>query len=391
MDTNEALKYTIALKLIPGVGDAMAKHLINLFGSPEAVFKEKKEALLQVKGIGERLVSSVESRTILRRAEEEIEFIEKRKIKTFYFKGADYPFRLTHCSDAPVLLYYQGEADLNVDRVVSIVGTRRASYYGKKCCEELVRDLARESGFGQGKDGVLIVSGLAYGIDICAHRTALREGLKTVAVLGHGLDRIYPAVHFAAAQEILASGGLLTEFMSKDPSDASNFPRRNRIVAGMSDATVVLESGFKGGSLITADIANSYSRDVFAFPGRVGDEGSAGCNRLIKNNQAALVESAFDVMRMLGWERKKTDVGAADKEADVGDLNFKNQCTLFEGLSEDEEKVMKLLHDKEDGLSYDELLLALGIGCSEVSLLLLNLELKEQIRVLPGKKYVVIS
>ncbi len=362
----ESLKYQIALTLIPGIGDVLAKNLIDHCGSAEGVFKEKKGTLQKIRGIGEILADAVSRYQVLDRAEEEVTFIQRFKITPLFYLEDTYPQRLRQCHDSPVMLYYKGTGDLNAKRILSIVGTRNASSLGKKLCQDLIQDL-REY-------GVLIVSGLAYGIDICAHKAALAEELPTVGVLAHGLDKIYPALHRSTAEKMLEQGGLLTDFPSKTIPDAPNFPKRNRIVAGLSDATVVVESKAKGGSLITADIANSYSRDVFAFPGRVKDECSLGCNQLIKYNKGALIESGEDIIRMMGWEKPKNKPKVVQ------------QKSLFQNLSPEEEVIINLLKEKTDrGL--DELCFLAKLSMSKVSLSLLNLELTGLIQEKPGKIY----
>ncbi|MBI2270348.1 MAG: DNA-protecting protein DprA [Bacteroidetes bacterium] len=362
---NELLKYKIGITLIPGIGDVLAKNLISYCGSIEGVFKEKKAKLQKIPGIGLVLADAIRNHNVLERAEQEIRFIEKYKIAPLFYLDDDYPQRLKHCHDSPVMLYYKGKADLNTKRVVGVVGTRNATLYGKKICQDLVSGLADHD--------VLIVSGLAYGVDICAHKAALTNDLPTIGVLAHGLDKIYPAAHRSTAEKMLAKGGLLTEFLSQTQPDRENFPKRNRIVAGMADATIVIESKDEGGSLITADIANSYNRDVFAFPGKVDDEYSVGCNQLIKNNKAALIESAADVLRLMGWEKQK------QKKKTV------QQRSLFHNLSPEEEAVVAILREKPVGI--DELCLTAKLNMSKVSMLLLNLELTGVVRSLPGKVY----
>ncbi len=362
---HEKLKYKIALTLIPKIGDILAKRLVAYCGSPEAVFDEKKSSLEKIPGIGEIYAKSIINQDIFDRAEQEIVFIEKNNITPLFYLDSNYPRRLTYCEDAPVMLYYKGNADLNATKVISIVGTRDATEYGKKICEKLIADLVEHN--------VLIVSGLAYGIDICAHRAALDNGLPTVCALAHGLDRIYPGVHKATAQKMMEKGGWLTDFTSNTNPDRENFPRRNRIVAGMADATVVIESKKNGGSLITADIANSYNRDVFAFPGRIDDECSEGCNNFIKQNKAALIQSAADLVYILGWEQTKTKKAPQQKQ-------------LFLELSADEELLVNALKGK-NVVSIDDLCFASKLPMSKVSALLLTLEFSGIVKSFPGKAY----
>ncbi|MBA3972461.1 MAG: DNA-protecting protein DprA [Bacteroidetes bacterium] len=361
---DENLKYKIALSLIPNIGDILAKRLVSYCGSAQAVFEEKKVSLEKIPGIGNINANAVSNSTVFKRAEEEIKFIEKNKITPLFYLDKEYPKRLTHCEDSPVMLYFKGTANLNADKVISIVGTREATDYGRQLCEKLVADLAVYN--------PLVVSGLAYGIDICAHKAAMSNGLTTVCGLAHGLDKIYPALHKESAEKMLENGGWLSDFTSKVIPDRENFPRRNRIVAGMADATIVIESKIGGGSLITADIANSYNRDVFAFPGRVDDECSKGCNNLIKQNKAALIQSAADISYILGWEQKT-------KKSPV-------QKQLFVELSPDEELVVKVLREK-DGIAIDDLCLVCNLPMSKISGLLLTLEFSGIVRSMPGKMY----
>ena len=279
----ETLKYQIALTLIPGVGDVLAKNLISYCGSAEEVFKQKKAQLFKIPDIGPVIAESIVKFNSFKRAEEEIKFIEKYKIQPLFYLDKTYPERLKQCYDSPPLLYYKGNVELNQTKILAIVGTRKASDYGKAITEEIISGLSQE--------GILIISGLAYGIDIYAHKAALKNNLNTIGVVGHGLDTIYPAIHKPVAEKMINQGGILTEFMSKTKMSPENFPARNRIVAGISDAVLIVEAAEKGGALITAEIANSYNRDVFAIPGRSIDTVSRGCNYLIKSNKAALVES----------------------------------------------------------------------------------------------------
>jgi len=363
---DELLKYEIGITLIPGIGDVLAKNLINYCGGVEAVFREKKENLRKIRGIGEVLANSVSSPIMMKRVEEELRFLERYKIKPLFYTNQKYPQRLHHCYDAPVLLYYKGNTDLNSTRILSVVGTRSASHYGKELCEKLIDGLAEY--------GVLIVSGMAYGIDICAHKSALQKGLPTVGVMAHGLDKIYPGSHRSVAEKMIQQGGLLTEFMSRTIPEGSNFPKRNRIVAGISDATVVVESRSEGGSLITSDIANSYNKDVFTFPGRVNDSCSTGCNRLIKYNRAALIESAEDVIRHMGWSKP------------VCDEMVDQKVTIGKSLSAEEKSIIAFIKKKEKA-GFDELCNCSRLSGPDLSLQLLNLELKGNIVSLPGKIY----
>ena len=361
---DESLKYKIAISLIPNIGDVRAKRLISYCGSAEAVFKEKQHALEKIPGIGNFNAKAIVTHNVFNRAEEEIKFIEKNNITALFYLDKEYPKRLTHCEDSPVLLYFKGKANLNSEKIISIVGTREATDYGRQQCEKLIAELAVYN--------PIIVSGLAYGIDICAHKAAMDQNLTTVCGLAHGLDKIYPAIHRQTAEKMLDNGGWLSDFTSKVIPDRENFPRRNRVVAGMSDATIVVESKISGGSLITADIANSYNRDVFAFPGRVNDECSKGCNNLIKQNKAALIQSAADISYIMGWEQKT-------KNAPI-------QKQLFVELKPEEEVLVNLLKGK-DNLNVDDICLFAKMPMSKVSSLLLTLEFSGIVKSLPGKIY----
>lgn len=352
--------------MIEGIGDVNAKALLAYCGDAREVFGKKATHLRKIPGIGERLARSVASGSgVLKRAEEEVRFIEKYHITPLFFTDPGYPNRLRYCSDAPVMLYYKGSADLNTERIVAIVGTRRPSEYGKQKTEELVAEL-------QGS-GVLVISGLAYGIDILAHKCALGNGLDTVGVLGHGLDRLYPQSHEKTARRMLKQGGLLTDYMSGTKPDAVNFPKRNRIVAGICDALVVIESKRTGGSLITATIANSYNKDVFAFPGQAGDPLAEGCNGLIKRNRAGLIENGADLLDAMNWKDEKAEKTPA-------------QIPLMIGLSEEERRVMNAFSEKKT-LHIDELCHTVDQPVSRVSAMLLQLEFSNLVRSKPGKMY----
>ena len=364
------LKYQIALTLINGIGPKLARNLIAYLGSVEAVFSPKSH-FEKIPGIGEIMAAKlrgIDQNSILTRAEEEISFIARHKIKTAFFTDENYPERLTNCEDAPLLLYSKGDVNYDSVKAISIVGTRSASDYGKTLCEKLVKEIAERH------PGTLIVSGLAYGIDICAHRAALKNGLPTVAVLAHGLDRIYPPTHRQTATEISKKGALLTEFMTGTNPDKPNFVRRNRIVAGLCDAVVVVESASKGGALITAGIGASYSRDVLAFPGRVGDEVSAGCNRLIKTNIAALIESLDDLEYALGWESPTND-------------NKATQGYLFKAPDTPEEKTIMDLLISEKEMNLNLISVNTGITIPKLSATLLDMEFKGMVKSRPGGLY----
>ncbi len=370
MTNDNNLLYKIGISLIPGIGDINAKRLVAYTGNIEAVFKEKKKNLMKIPGIGAVLADSILNHNILTRAEKEIEFINRYQIKHRFYLDEDYPARLKNCEDSPIMLYYKGEVDFNRRKVISIVGTRNATDYGKECCNRLIEELQNR------KHHVLIVSGLAYGIDICAHRAALKNGLDTVAVLGHGLGTIYPTVHKVTAAEICKHGALVTDFVSDTLPDRQNFVKRNRIIAGLSDVTIVIESGIKGGALITADIAVSYNRDVMAFPGRIDDICSHGCNWLIKSNKAALVEGIEDIEYLLGWD-------VSSKKA--GDI----QTELFVDLGEEENKIVEILREHGE-LTIDLISIHANMPVSIVSAQLLTIELAGLVRSLPGKVYKLV-
>jgi DNA processing protein len=360
------LKYKIGIDLIPGIGSILAKKIVEYTGSPEDVFKSNEKILQKIPGIGKTLAGNIARQQILDKAEREIEFITKYNIRVVYYLDDEYPERLKHCADSPVIMYIKGNADLNHPRMLSIVGTRNATGYGLEFCRNLVSDLQAKG------HNPLIVSGLAYGIDICAHKSALDNNLQTVAVLAHGLATIYPPVHREIAGKIVSQGALVTDFISSAPPERGNFIKRNRLIAGLSDATIVAESSAKGGALITADLANSYNRDVFALPGRITDRSSRGCNNLIRTNKAALIESVKDIEYILGW--------SATEKGRVVDL------PAIEGLTDEEKSIIGLLAgDKE--MSADAISIETGLGQGMTSFLLLNLEFSGHVTSLPGKRY----
>lgn len=361
------LIYKIGLTLIPGVGDINGKRLVSYCGGVEAVFHENEKSLCKIPGIGPATIRSIVNKSILSAAEKEIRFIEQFGIQYFFFLDNDYPYRLKYCEDSPLMLYYKGNSDMNTQRIISIVGTRNMSIYGKKICKEIVEDL---------KDAnVLIVSGLAYGVDTQAHKIAVSQDIPTIGVLAHGLDRIYPSVNKPLAEKMLKNGGLLTEFKSKTNPDRENFPRRNRIIAGLSDAVLVIESGLKGGALITAEIANSYNRDVFSIPGRTNDKYSEGCNFLIKTQRAALIQKAKDIYYMLNWDLKGEAICAQKK--------------MFVEFNEYEQKIIDVLKDF-DFLGVDKICLKTNFPTSKVASTLLELEFKGIVQCLPGKVFKLI-
>jgi DNA processing protein len=366
MSHDDSLRYQIAISLIPKIGPKLSRRLIEYSGSPEGVFREKLSGFRKIPGFGEKLCGQLRKKEVLEQADREMEYIMKNDIKPVFYLDEDYPGRLKQCEDAPVIFYMKGITNLDRQKILSIVGTRNASEYGRELCNKLIGGLA-----GYHTD-LLIVSGLAYGIDVCAHKAALKHQLDTVSVLGHGLSVIYPSAHKSIARQICTQGALLTEFTSGEKPDAPNFIRRNRIIAGLSDATVIVESGEKGGALITADIANSYNRDVFAFPGRVSDKYSAGCNKLIKANKAALIEDFRDLEYLMGWQKKKEPAATQKK--------------MFIDLNDDEKMIMNLFEKKEE-MTIDQIAVHCHLPVSRISYLLINMEFNGLVKCLPGKVY----
>lgn len=364
--------YQIALTQIKGIGDVSARNLLKIFGSEEAIFKSSYKELAQIKGISPKLAYEILNPEIFDRAEEEIAFIRKNKIKTLFINDKSYPSKLKECHDAPILLYTKGNIDLDKQKIISIVGTRNASNYGKDFCNSFLEDIAYRD-----KD-ILIVSGLAYGIDIHAHRSALRNNLSTIGVLAHGLDRIYPSVHRPTAIEMLDNGGLITEFLSNTEPDKFNFVRRNRIVAGIADAIIVVESDERGGSLITAEIANSYCKDVFAVPGKINDSHSKGCNKLISSHKADLFASTDYFLEQMGWaENNQKQKALFQKE-------------LFIHLNSEEQSIIDNLSTKQS-LHLDYISEQVGIPSSRLSKMLLDLEIKGIVRNQPGNTYALLD
>ena len=366
MENPEDLVYKIGISLIPGVGAVTARTLIAYVGSVEGVFREKEKNLLKIPGIGEINAQRIVNQEVMNQAQKEVDFIQKNQIQPYFYLDEDYPNRLKGCTDAPIILYYKGTANLNESRIISIVGTRNATNYGKEVCDELIRNFAEQS------YRILVVSGLAYGIDVQAHKSCLKYNIPTVGVLAHGLDTIYPSLHTPIAHKMLENGGLLSDFPSETRIDRQNFLRRNRIIAGLADATIIVESAEKGGALVTADIANSYNRDVFAFPGRSTDVYSRGCNKLIKLNEAVLVESSADIEKAMNWDIKTQS-------------NRVYQTSLFVELNPEEQKLVDLL--KGGDRFIDEMTIETQLPMSKVSALLLGLEFKGLVVSLPGKMY----
>lgn len=357
------LLYQIAITKIPLVGAVTAKTLISYCGGVKAIFEASPKELRSIPGIGPKLAQNIARRQSLEAAEREIAFLKKYKIKPLFYLNDDYPHRLKHYADCPVMLYYSGQADLNHQRIIGVVGTRRPNNYGTFACEDLVAGLKEYD--------PLIISGLAYGIDITAHKKCLEEEMPTVGVLGHGLSRIYPSQHQSVARQMVHQGGLLTEYTSDTSPEREHFPMRNRIIAGLCDALIVIQTARKGGSMISAEIANGYHKEVFALPGRVSDAYSQGCNYLIKSHKATLMESAADVAYIMGWDKSENAASAPRG---------------LEKLSEEEQSVVAILQEKEE-ISIDQLTFAAQMASSQMAAILLNLEFKGMIRTLPGKRY----
>ena len=362
------LLYTLALQCVPNLGDTSAKKLLQHVGSAEGIFKENKNTLLKIDGIGAFKLKDLSEKRFLDTAEEELRYMEANGIAFSYFKDKAYPEKLKHCMDGPILFFHSGNIDLQNKRILSIVGTRNITTYGTTFCEKLIEELAPLN--------PVIISGFAYGVDITAHKAAMDNGMQTIGCLAHGFTQIYPKQHKRYIAKVKENGGFITEFWSSDSFDRSNFLKRNRIIAGMSEATIVIESAEKGGSLVTADIANSYNREVFAVPGRATDPQSRGCNNLIKSQQAHLLTGAADVIYMLGWELQSNTPKP-------------QQTKLFVELTNEEKVVYKYLKTtKKDML--DSIALECNIPTFKAATILFNMEMKGVVRPLPGKLFQLI-
>lgn len=367
----EQLTYQVALTLISGVGAITAKNLISYCGGVEQVFSASKKQLLRIPGIGPKTIQRIlGQKQVLTQAKKEVEFIQKNKIQPIFYLSEAYPRRLKNCSDSPILLYYLGNADLNATKMISIVGTRHATSYGKELCQQLVTDLAAY--------GVTIVSGLAYGIDYYAHQACVKNEMPTIGIMAHGLDRVYPEEHRPLAKKMIKNGGLLTEFRSETEPERENFPKRNRIIAGMTDATIVVETAKKGGSMITAHLASAYNRDVFAFPGKVKASYSAGCHQLIKKNLAHLIESSEDLIYHMGWDEELLSTQKTKSKA--------YQANLFVDLEPVQQQIVDTLRQKND-LSIDTICRQTNLLNGEVAATLLQLEMQGMITTIPGSRY----
>lgn len=360
----EELFYQIALTQVKGVGPSIAKRLINKAGSARKVFKSSLRELVKQSAVSENKIKAIQRFNNFERVEKELTFIEKHNISTRFFKDESYPFRLKYCNDAPILLFGIGNINWNPKRCLSIVGTRKSSFYGETQVKKIIEELSLT--------GVTIVSGMAYGIDINAHRATLKNDLPGIAVVAHGLDRLYPSSHKETLKKMLNNGGMISEFVSGTIPDRENFPKRNRIIAGLSDATLVIESASRGGSMITAEIAASYNRDVFALPGNIGSRLSEGCNYLIHTQKAGLIRNAADIIKIMNWKENKSS-----KQV---------QRTLFVDVSNEEQKLLQLLNEK-GALGIDEISITCSFTMSKTAVLLLNLECNSLVVGLPGKIY----
>lgn len=367
MIAEKEVLFKIALTLIKGIGPVHAKTLMAYCGSAEAIFSAKNSSLLKIPGIGPKTVESLNNSQVLQEAEKNLDFTLENNIQVLFINDTGYPEKLRHCNDAPLLLFKKGAADLNQQKSIAIVGTRNATEYGKEITLKLIEEISAYN--------PLILSGLAYGIDKAAHKAAVDNNLATVGVLAHGLDNVYPSAHRSLAKKMIDKGALLTEFPIDTIPDRPNFPARNRIVAGMCDAVVVVESDINGGALITAEMAYGYHRDVFSIPGKVGSRYSRGCHKMIKTNMAALLESGEDLAYQMGWIHE-----------DNNQKSVKSQKSLFIELNEMETLIVETIGD-DDGMTLDKLCLKAELSHSEVVSHMLNLELKGVLKSLPGNRY----
>jgi len=366
--TENDLLYTLALQHVPNIGDIIAKRLISNCGSAEAVLKEKKQNLIKISGIGSVVLNDLFKPNHLKEAEKEIVFIKENNIKASYFKDKNYPEKLKHCIDGPILLFESGKINLKQQHIISIVGTRKITTNGMAFCESLVEALTPYN--------PIIVSGFAYGTDITAHKAAIKNHLQTIGCLAHGLNTIYPKVHKKYMADMEKNGGFFSDFWSTDKFDRNNFLKRNRVIAGLSEATIVIESAEKGGSLVTADIAGSYNRDVFAVPGRTTDSQSIGCNNLIKYQKAHMLTTPIDVPYILNWQVDD------DKKPTI-------QKQLFVELDTTEKAIYSYLKENEKQ-QLDSIAINCNMPIFKLSSTLLNMELKGVIRPLPGKLFEVV-
>ena len=365
MHPEDEIQATIALSLIPGIGAITARKILNQTGSAVQFFLEIKKLKLTASRL--QALRNADFKSVFLRAEKELRFIEKQDINTYLIHQNNYPKRLKLCEDAPPILFSRGNMDLDAPKIIAVVGTRKATEYGLKCCEDVLQEL--------GKNGCTLISGLAYGIDTHAHKEANKQGIQNLGVVAHGLDRVYPYSNKALAKKMEERGGLISDFISETPPDRENFPKRNRLVAGLADAVIVVEASLSGGALITAEIANSYNRDVFALPGSWGKEFSLGCNNLVKNNKAAILSSAADLSWYLNWDKPESPKAI--------------QTQILFDLSPNEELLINLIKGKTDSL--DSLSIEADLPISKASALLLNLEFRGIIKTLPGKRYQILN
>ena len=366
--TEVELISTLRLQQIPNIGDVTAKKLLSHCGSANAIFEDKVQNLLKIDGIGQFTLKNLHDPSYLEAAQSELEFIKKNNIEVLTFNDAKYPSYLKHCIDGPILIFKKGNIQLENRKVIGVVGTRKITSYGTAFCEKLIEDLAPLN--------PIIVSGFAYGVDICVQKAAIKHGLQTIGCLAHGLNQMYPKVHSKYVKDVEKNGGFYTEFWSTSNPERENFLKRNRIIAGMAEATIVVESAEKGGSLVTADIANSYDRDVFAVPGRAEDKYSMGCNNLIKQQKAHMITSAADLIYLLNWEVENKQTKTVQKQ-------------LFVELDSEEKSIYSYLQ-KEGKQLLDSIALECNLPVYKVSSTLLNMEMKGVIRPLPGKLFEVI-
>jgi DNA processing protein len=365
MHPEDEIQATIALSLIPGIGAITARKILNQTGSAVQFFTEIKR--LKITASRLQALRNADFKSLFLRSEKELRFIEKQEINTYLIHQNNYPRRLKLCEDAPPVLFSRGKMDLDAPKIIAVVGTRKATEYGLKCCEDVLEEL--------GKNGCSLISGLAYGIDTHAHKEASKRGIQNLGVVAHGLDRVYPFSNKSLAKKMEEYGGLISDFISETPPDRENFPKRNRLVAGLADAVIVVEASLSGGALITAEIANSYNRDVFALPGSWGREFSVGCNNLVKNNKAAILSSAADLSWYLNWDKPESPKAI--------------QTQILFDLSQNEELLINAIKGKADTL--DSISIETDMPVSKASALLLNLEFRGIIKTLPGKRYQILS
>ena len=363
---NEKL-YQVALSFVPGIGDINTKQLISYCGSAKNIFSNHKKKLFNIPGIGKKVIDAINNKDILYKAEKEINRCEKENVQILFYTEPNYPNRLKQIIDAPPLLFFKGNTDLSAKKIVAIVGTREATEYGKWITDQLVEDLVAHN--------ALIVSGLAYGIDIHAHKAALKNNLDTLGVMASGANIIYPSLHRPVVNQIIAQGGIITEYLMDQKPEAHQFPARNRIIAGIADAIIIIEAAEKGGALITAEIANTYNKDVFAVPGNINNNYSVGCNNLIKSHKASLITSVKDLEYIMNWE--PGELPGASEEDIFKEVDF----------TEEEIKIVQLLKDLKEDLLIDDISWKSQIPLNQLASILLNLEFKGVIKSLPGKKY----